>query len=85
MIKEVNKEFYDRWKSWAWDKCEKWNWNASIPEIAIQLHGEGVKSDSDEFLVLKDVFNKFFGKDGKPPIISQFEAITQVIENLENN
>ena len=86
MSKIYNKEFYDHWKQWALKRCEAWNFNADIPEIAKQIHEiDAIKSDSSEFAVLKDVFNEYFGKDGNPPVISQFEAITQCLEHLESN
>jgi len=80
-----DKAFYDAWKPWALELCEEWNMNASIPEIAEHIKLIGKKSDTKEFAVLKDVFNEYFGKNGNPPMMSQFEAITQCLEHLEAN
>lgn len=82
-----DKAFYEAWKPWALRLCKAWDWNDDIPEIARQIHDkniENLKSNTKEFAVLRDVFNEYFGKDGKPPTITQFEAITQCVEFLEN-
>jgi hypothetical protein len=80
-----DKAFYDAWRPWALELCEEWNMNASIAEIAEQIQLIGKKSDTKEFAVLKDVFNEYFGRNGNPPMMSQFEAITQCVEHLESN
>jgi hypothetical protein len=83
-----DKAFYEAWKPWALKLCEEWNFNADIPEIARQIYDQrivGKRSDSKEFAVLRDVFNEYFGKDGKPPMISQFEAVQMCVEHIENN
>ena len=76
-----DKLFYDAWRPWALKLCDEWNFNANIPEIAEDIQLSGTKPGTKEFAVLKDVFNEYFGKDGNPPMISQFEAITQCMEH----
>jgi len=80
-----SKEFYNAWRPWALELCEEWNMNANIPEIASKIREIKKGSDTKEFAVLKDVFNEYFGRNGNPPMIPQFEAITQCVEFLESN
>ncbi len=43
-------------------RCEQWNWNANVPEIAKELMDEEMDPDSREFEIYGEEFVKFFGK-----------------------
>ena len=67
-----------RLRQWAHDKCAAWNWNADVAEIAKELIDLDVDTDSHQFRVLCDVFNKFF----KKPQVDVTEAIEQIMETV---
>ena len=68
----------DQLQIWAHDKCKAWNWNADVAEIAHELIHAGVDTDSHQFRVLCEVFNKFFNN----PQMDVTEAIEQSMETF---
>ena len=76
MAKETQKEI----RKWAKSRCEAWNWNANVAEIAHELIEEGIESDSDRFDVLGEEFVKFFDSD--PNAKSHWEIVGQIIETF---
>jgi len=70
-------------------RCEEWSWNLGIAGIAKELMEEGLTYNTPEYWVLVRVFNEYFGgkggqgvnKDGIP-VISQIEAIGEILENF---
>jgi hypothetical protein len=75
---EITAEEDVRLRQWAHAKCEAWNWNADIAEIAKDLIDEDVDTDSHQFTVLCEVFNEFF----KQPRVDVTEAIEQIMETF---
>jgi hypothetical protein len=67
-----------KYQAWARRKCEAWNWNADVAEIAKELIDEGVDTDSHQFTVLCEAINEFF----KQPKMDVTEAIEQIMETF---
>jgi hypothetical protein len=66
-------------RKWAKDLCDQWNWNAGTMDIVEQLQAEGIRSDSREFEILTEEFNKFF----KNPMVAHIEVIKEILERDE--
>jgi hypothetical protein len=75
---EITAEEETRLRQWAQAKCEAWNWNADVAEIAKELIDEDVDTASHQFQVLCKVFNKFF----QQPKMDVTEAIEQIMETF---
>lgn len=75
---EITAEELSRLRQWAHAKCERWNWNADVAEIAKELIDEGVDPDGHQFQILCEVFNKFFSN----PKIDVTEAIEKTMETF---
>jgi hypothetical protein len=69
------------WRKWAKQRCEAWNWNANIAEIAHELIGLDMESDSDEFAIVGEEFVKFFGQHDKNAK-TYWEIVGQIIEQF---
>jgi hypothetical protein len=67
-----------KYQAWARRKCEAWNWNADVAEIAKELIDEGVDTEGHQFRILCEVFNEFF----KEPKMDVTEAIEQIMETF---
>lgn len=72
---EITAEEDARLRKWARAKCEAWNWNADVAEIAKELIDDDVDTDSRQFTVLCEVFNEFF----QQPKMDVTEAIEQIM------
>lgn len=68
-------------REWAKQRCEAWNWNLNVAEIAYELIEEGIESDSDRFDVLGKEFVKFFGQSD-PNAKTYWEIVGQIIETF---
>lgn len=66
-------------REWANNLCDKWNWNAGLPEIIDELRSMGVQPDSTAFKVLQKEFNKFF----KHPKANLTDLIKEFLEHDE--
>jgi hypothetical protein len=71
----LSPEEEQRLRDWATARCEAWNWNADVAEIAKELIDADVDTDSHKFRILCEVFNKFF----QTPRMDVTEAIEQII------
>jgi len=73
------------------DRCDNWNWNLNLAEIAKELIDEGVENNTREFKVIQAIFNRYYGgkggigvnKDGIP-VIPTMEAIGYILENFSH-
>jgi hypothetical protein len=74
----LSPEEEQRLRDWAAARCEAWNWNADVAEIAHELIHAGVDTDSHQFRVLCEVFNKFFNN----PQMDVTEAIERIMETF---
>lgn len=68
-------------REWAKRKCESWNWNCNIAEIAKELMDEDIDIESDEFTICGEEFVKFFGKTD-PRAEDFWEVCKQIIETF---
>jgi len=68
-------------KQWARERCEAWNWNCNVAEIARELIDADVRSDGVRFEVLKKEFLEFFQR---PEAESHIEIIGQIIDEFGN-
>lgn len=75
---EVTAEQREAYAKWAHDCCNRWNWNADVAEIAKELIEADVETDSVQFQILCEVFNKFF----QSPKVDVTEAIEQIMETF---
>ena len=66
-------------RAWAHGLCDQWNWNAGTMDIIEQLQDAGIRSDSREFEVLTEEFNKFFNN----PMVPHIEVIKEILERDE--
>jgi hypothetical protein len=66
-------------RQWAVNLCNEWNWNAGLPDIVRELQQQEIKSDSRQFQVLSEEFNKFFGN----PKLTVIEAVRNILEYSE--
>jgi hypothetical protein len=75
----------DSYVKWL-GRCENWNWNLSLAEVAKELIEDGVKPDSQEFKDFSEAYNEYFadseGCGQKGPIIYQTEAIQNILETF---
>lgn len=72
---EMTAEEAARLRQWAHARCECWNWNADVAEIAKELIDAGIDTDGHQFAVLCEVFNEFFNQ----PKMEVTEAIEQIM------
>jgi hypothetical protein len=71
-------------------RCEEWDWNSSIADIARELKDEGIEYRTQEFVIIERVFNKYFGGKGGIggvnskgiPVIPTMEAIGEILEQI---
>ena len=63
-------------ENWAWEKCNSWNWNCNVAEIAKELIDEGVHVGGLRFGVLEKEFVRYFPDNGKRDI----ETIRYIME-----
>jgi len=71
-------------------RCEEWDWNFGIADIARELKDEGIEYRTAEFSIVERVFNKYFGGKGGLgsvnsqgiPVIPQMEAIGEILEQI---
>ena len=70
-------------------RCDKWNWNLNLAEIAKELIDGGLENNTAEFKTLEKVFNEYFGGKGGIgvdkngiPVTSTMEAIGYILENF---
>ena len=71
-------------------RCEEWDWNSSIADIARDLKDEGIEYRTQEFVVIERVFNKYFGGKNHVtgvnsegiPVIPTMEAIGEILEQI---
>jgi hypothetical protein len=63
-------------RKWAKALCEKWNWNAGLPEIVQELQDIGLQPDTRELDTLEKEFNEFF----KNPQTSTFAVVKEFLE-----
>jgi hypothetical protein len=71
-------------------RCEEWDWNLGMFEIARELRDEGIEYNTAEFKIIERVFNKYFGGKGHLrgvnsqgiPVIPTMEAIGEILEHL---
>ena len=71
-------------------RCEEWNWNCGIADIARELKDEGIEYRTAEFKIVERAFNKFFGgKSGLGsvnsqgiPVMPTMEAIGEILEHI---
>lgn len=63
-------------RKWAKALCEKWNWNAGLPEIVQELQDIGLQPDTRELDTLEKEFNEFF----KDPQTSTFAVVKEFLE-----
>jgi hypothetical protein len=63
-------------KEYFQTRCDNWNLNSSLMDIANNLKEEGIRSDSREYQVFSEEFNKFFNT----PQISIVDAIREILE-----
>lgn len=65
---------YAELRAWAKALCDKWNWNAGLPEIIEELEELGIRSDSRELKILQEEFNKFFkfAESNQAALIKEF-------------
>jgi len=75
---EITAEEDARLRQWARERCEAWNWNADVAEIAKELIDADIDTDSHQFTVLCEVVNEFFQK----PKVDVTEAIEQIMETF---
>jgi hypothetical protein len=69
----------DELKKYFQSRCDNWNLNASLMDIAENLKEEGIRSDSREYKVFAEEFNKFFDQP-KVPIV---DAIREILQSDE--
>lgn len=48
-------------REWARKRCNQWNWNCNVAEIARELIDADITADSDQFDILAQEFVEFFG------------------------
>jgi len=58
------------------NQCDQWNLNARLLDIVEDLKAEEIRSDSREYKIFCDEFNKFF----KTPKIVAVEVIKDILE-----
>ena len=71
-------------------RCEDWNWNCGIADIARELKDEGIEYGTAEFKIVERAFNKFFGGKGGLarvdsqgiPVMPTMEAIGEILEHI---
>lgn len=68
-------------REWAKAKCERWNWNVNVAEIARELIDEEVEFDSGPFITLGEEFVKFFGASD-PNAKTYWEIVGQIMEEF---
>lgn len=77
MVAKTKKEL----REWAKSRCEAWNWNVDVAEIAKELIDADIDTDSEEFDVLGKEFVKFFGQSD-PNAKTYWEIVGQIIETF---
>lgn len=68
-------------REWAKARCESWNWNATVAEIAKELIDADIDTDSAKFEVLGEEFVKFFGRHD-PNAQRLWGIVGQIIETF---
>jgi len=71
-------------------RCEEWNWNCGIADIARELKDMGIEYRTAEFVIVERAFNKYFGGKGGLgqvnsqgiPVIPTMEAIGEILEHI---
>jgi hypothetical protein len=66
--------------TYFFNRCDNWNLNAGLMDIVGELKEDGIRSDSREFKVFTQEFNKFFNAP-KVPVV---EAIKEILESEES-
>jgi hypothetical protein len=67
-------------REWAKAKCEAWNWNANVAEIARELINEEIEIDGGPFATLGEEFVRFFG--GGDEAKNDWDIIRQIMEEF---
>ena len=62
-------------------RCEAWNWNVNVAEIAHELIEQGFETDSEQFEIMGEEFVKFFGAND-PNAKTYWEIVGQIIETF---
>jgi len=62
--------------TWATERCEAWNWNCNVAEIAKELIDADIDVDSNRFRALEHAFCEFFPEHGERDI----ETIRYIME-----
>ena len=75
---EITEDQRRLYTAWAKERCEAWNWNADVAEIAHELIDADIEPDSVQFQILCDVFNEFF----QSPKVDVTEAIEKIMETF---
>lgn len=68
-------------RQWAKRRCEAWNWNVNVAEIAHELIESDIDTDSDEFTIVGEEFVEFFGQHDKNAK-TYWEIVGQIIEQF---
>jgi hypothetical protein len=70
-------------------RCEEWDWNLGIADIARELKDMGIEYRTAEFGIVERAFNKYFGGKGGVgvnskgiPVMPTMEAIGEILEHI---
>lgn len=61
-------------------RLEEWNWNYNVAQIARELIDADITTDSQQFAILGEEFQKFFA--GDPNAELHWEIIGQIVEEF---